>query len=143
MSEMMTNDVEEKRRKARKMVDRKAMYSSVAAILPIPFLDIGTDVKLMRDIRSGVEEIFELNHRQVNEMSDDLMNRAAVMATSMGSEFLGGKARGILFKTFGKKSGKTRFSFLTILSKIIGAAISYMLMKKLGYEYIERCAKVS
>ncbi|MFC3419845.1 hypothetical protein ACFOLA_10185 [Salinicoccus hispanicus] len=137
------NEIQIKEQEAREMVNKKALYSSIAAVLPIPLLDIGTDMKLMKDIRSEAEEIFELDHKQVNELSDDLMNRALVMATSMGSEFVGRNTSKFLFKGAAKNSKVAKFGLAPLATNALGAGVSYMLMKKLGHDYVDKCAEAA
>lgn len=134
------NQISEREKEARELVKRKAKFSSIAAALPIPFLDIGTDMKLMNDITGEIEEIFELDHKQVSGKSDDMANRAAVMATSMGSEFVGRQATKFLVKRIVKGSGRRIFRFVPIIGQAVGAVVSYMMMKKLGNDHIEKCA---
>ncbi|HIW11730.1 MAG TPA: hypothetical protein H9891_00990 [Candidatus Salinicoccus stercoripullorum] len=137
---MTVEQISEKEREARELVKRKARFSSIAAALPIPFLDIGTDMKLMNDITGEIEEIFELDHKQVSGMSDDMMNRAAVMATSMGSEFVGRQTTKFLIKRIVKGPGRRAFRFVPVIGQAAGAFVSYMMMKKLGNDHIEKCA---
>ena len=135
--------IEEKEQEAREMVHQKSLYSSIAAALPIPLLDVGTDMKLMKDIRQEAEEIFGFDHNQVNDISDDLMNRAAVMATSIGSEFIGSRTTRMLLKRGSKNSKLTKFGIIPFLSKVIGAAISYKVMQKLGNDYVDKCVEIA
>ena len=46
----------------------KSLLSSGASIVPIPGLDFGVDLKLMRDIIEDVNKIYGLNHDQVNSL---------------------------------------------------------------------------
>ncbi|WP_411843937.1 hypothetical protein [Salinicoccus sp. HZC-1] len=136
----LTQDqISEREKEARELVEKKARYSSIAAALPIPFLDIGTDMKLMNDITEEIEEVFELDHKQVSDMSDDMMNRAVVMATSMGSEFAGRQTTKFLVKRIFKNSGKKVFGLVPFIGQAVGAAISYRMMKKLGNDYVDKC----
>ncbi|WP_020008795.1 hypothetical protein [Salinicoccus albus] len=136
-------ELKEREKEARELVDKKAFYSSAAAAVPIPFLDIGTDMKLMNDLTDDIEEIFDLNHKQVSRMTDDTRNRFAVMATSMGSEFVSTRVTKFLMKRLAKNSAKKSFRLLPIIGQGAGALISYRMMKKLGYDHIEKCLKAS
>jgi len=145
MSEYPFTDTElkEREKEARELVDKKAFYSSAAAAVPIPFLDIGTDMKLMNELTGDIEEIFDLDHKQVSRMTDDTRNRFAVMATSMGSEFVSTRVTKFLMKRLAKNSAKKRFRLLPIIGQGAGAFISYRMMKKLGYDHIEKCIRAS
>lgn len=135
-----SEQISELEKEARELVKRKARFSSIAAALPIPFLDIGTDVKLMNDITGEIEEIFQLDHKQVSGMPGDMMNRAAVMATSMGSEYVGRQTTRFLVKRIVKSSSRRVFRFVPVIGQAVGAAVSYWMMKKLGNDHIEKCA---
>ena len=49
--------------------------SSTASVVPIPGLDFGVDIKLMRDIIEDVNKLYGLDHKQVNTLGDDLRER--------------------------------------------------------------------
>ena len=50
------------RREELKLVKKKSLLSSGASIVPIPGLDFGVDLKLMRDIIEDVNKIYGLDH---------------------------------------------------------------------------------
>ncbi|HIV82831.1 MAG TPA: hypothetical protein H9994_08970 [Candidatus Salinicoccus merdavium] len=132
-------NLKSKEREAQELVKRKAMISSVASVLPIPLLDIGTDMKLMNDIHGDIEDVFEINHKDVASANDDLMTRGWVMATSIGSDIVRSRLTPFLFRRISKKNKFSRFGLVSIVGRVLGAAVSYFLMKKLGNDHIEHC----
>ncbi len=48
--------------RAETLVKKKSLLSSGASIVPIPGLDFGVDLKLMRDIIEDVNKIYGLDH---------------------------------------------------------------------------------
>lgn len=132
-------NLKNKEREAQALVKKKAMISSVASALPIPLLDIGTDMKLMNDIHGEIEDIFEIDHDDVSSTNDDLMTRGWVMATSIGSDVVRSRLTPFLFRRVSKKSKFSRFGLVSIVGRALGAAVSYFLMKKLGNDHIEHC----
>ncbi len=46
--------------------------SSTMSVVPIPGLDFGVDLKLMKDIIEDVNKIYGLDHKQVNSLGDDV-----------------------------------------------------------------------
>lgn len=132
-------NLKNKEREAQALVKKKAMISSVASALPIPLLDIGTDMKLMNDIHGEIEDIFEIEHADVSSTNDDLVTRGWVMATSIGSDAVRSRLTPFLFRRVSKKKKFSRFGLVSIVSRVLGAAVSYFLMKKLGNDYIEHC----
>lgn len=133
------DDINQKEQKARELVKKKARISSLAAALPIPFLDIGTDMKLMNDITDEIEDVFGIDHADVVSTSDDFAVRAAVTATSMGSEFIAKRVTPYIFSKVIKGVKFKRFNIVNIISLAVGAVISYVLMKKLGDNHVDKC----
>lgn len=130
-------NLKQKQQKAQELVRKKARTSAIAAIIPIPFLDAGTDMKLMKDIYGEIEEVFEVDHDDVSTTSDDIVTRAWVMATSIGSDLLRKNITPFIFRRFSRKQKFSRFGLVTIIGNVLGAAVSYYLMKKLGDDHID------
>lgn len=142
MTGPLTNaQIEERADEARDLVKSKAASSALAAALPIPLLDVGTDMKLLNEITGEIEEIFGITHDEVSKYSDDMKTRAAVMLSSVGGEFVVRKTIGYTVNRIGKKSRKASGSFgvIPIVTQGSTALISYFLMKKLGNDHIEKC----
>lgn len=134
-----TQNLKNKEQEAQALVKKKAMISSVASALPIPLLDIGTDMKLMNDIHGEIEDIFEIEHEDVFSTNDDLMTRGWVMVTSIGSDVVRSRLTPFLFRRISKKKKFSRFGLVSIVGRTLGAAVSYFLMKKLGNDHIAHC----
>lgn len=142
MSKPLTNlEIERLETEAHDLVKTKARYSAIAAALPIPFLDVGTDMKLINEITDEIEEIFNIDHDEVSKHTDDMKTKAAVMVTSMGGEYLARKSIGFTVNRISKKqrSSSGRFGVVPIMTQGASALISYFLMKKLGTDHIEKC----
>ena len=58
------------------------------SVVPIPGLDFGVDIKLMRDIIEDINKIYGLDHKQVNTLGDDVKERILAI---QGSSFIGKK----------------------------------------------------
>lgn len=68
-------ELNERRQRAEAIVKRKSLMSSTMSIVPIPGLDFGVDLKLMKDIIEDVNKIYGLDHKQVNSLGDDVKER--------------------------------------------------------------------
>lgn len=130
-------NLKDKQEKAQALVQKKARTSAIAAVVPIPFLDVGTDIKLMREIHGEIEEIFEIDHDEVSSTSDDVVTRALVMATSIGSDLVRKRITPFVFRRISRKQKFSRFGLVTIIGNVLGGAISYYLMRKLGNDHID------
>ncbi|CAD2078517.1 hypothetical protein GCM10007275_08630 [Jeotgalicoccus coquinae] len=144
MTGPLTNEqIEARAKEARDLVKSKAGTSALAAALPIPLLDVGTDMKLLNELTEDIEEIFGITHDEVAKFSDDMKTRAAVMISSMGGEFVARKTIGYAVNKIGRKNRKAGGSFgvIPIVTQGSTALISYFLMKKLGYDHIDKCVE--
>ncbi len=144
MTGPLTNtQIEERAAEARELVKSKAGTSALAAALPIPLLDVGTDMKLLNELTDDIEEIFDITHDEVSKYADDMKTRAAVMISSVGGEFVARKTIGYAVNKIGKKNRKAsgRFGVIPIVTQGSTALISYFLMKKLGYDHIDKCVE--
>ena len=65
---MPTTIQELRERRERAEAKRKSLMSSTMSVVPIPGLDFGVDLKLMKDIIEDVNKIYGLDHKQVNSL---------------------------------------------------------------------------
>lgn len=140
-------DLAKRRERAEELVRKKALLSSSASVIPIPGLDFGVDLKLMKDIIEDINKIYGLDHKEVNRMSDDVKERVLVAASIQGSQFIGRTvSKGILkmvVKDVAKRTAAKQTRWFPVVGQAIAASISYYFMKKLGDEHIEKCENVA
>lgn len=114
--------------------------------MPIPGLDFGVDIKLMRDIIEDVNKIYGLDHKQVNNMGDDMKERVLAAAAIQGSQFIGKKISNAILKVVvrdvAKRVAAKQTKWFPVVGQAISASISYYFMKKIGDEHIQKCEKV-
>lgn len=91
-------ELRERRQRAEAIVKRKSLMSSTMSVVPIPGLDFGVDLKLMKDIIEDVNKIYGLDHKQVNSLGDDVKERIMSAAAIQGSQFIGKKNFKCIFK---------------------------------------------
>lgn len=140
-------DLAKRRERAEELVRKKALLSSSASVIPIPGLDFGVDLKLMKDIIEDINKIYGLDHKEVNRMSDDVKERVLVAASIQGSQFIGRTvSKGILkmvVKDVAKRTAAKQTRWFPVVGQAIAASISYYFMKKLGDEHIDKCESVA
>ncbi|ARJ51520.1 DUF697 domain-containing protein [Staphylococcus lutrae] len=143
-----TTDTElhERRQRAERIVKKKALLSSTATVVPIPGFDFGVDMKLMRDVIEDINKIYGLDHKQVNQMSDDLKNRILISAGIQGSQLIGKKVSSGLLKVFvrdvAKRTAAKQTRWFPIVGQAVSASISYYFMIKVGKDHIQKCENV-
>ncbi|PTK27390.1 DUF697 domain-containing protein, partial [Staphylococcus saprophyticus] len=132
--------------RAQALVRKKSVLSSSISIVPIPGLDFGVDIKLMRDIIEDVNKIYGLDHKQVSNMGDDMKERVLAAAAIQGSQFIGKKISNAILKVVvrdvAKRVAAKQTKWFPVVGQAISASISYYFMKKIGDEHIQKCEKV-
>ncbi|WP_251516065.1 MULTISPECIES: DUF697 domain-containing protein [Staphylococcus] len=141
-----SDDIAERRQRAQTLVKKKSMLSSGVSVVPIPGLDFGVDIKLMKDIIEDINKIYGVDHNQVSTMGDDMRERVFAAAAVQGSQFIGKKISEALLKMVVKDVAKRvaakQTKWFPIVGQAISASLSYYFMKKMGDEHIEKCEKV-
>lgn len=141
-----SDDIAERRQRAQTLVKKKSMLSSGVSVVPIPGLDFGVDIKLMKDIIEDINKIYGVDHDQVSTMGDDMRERVFAAAAIQGSQFIGKKVSEALLKMVVKDVAKRvaakQTKWFPIVGQAISASLSYYFMKKMGDEHIEKCERV-
>lgn len=142
-----TNDeIANRRERAEALIRKKAILSSSVSIVPIPGLDFGVDLKLMRDIIEDINKIYGVDHKQVNNLGDHVKERIYTAAAIQGSQFVGRKVSSALLKVVirdvAKRTAAKQTKWFPIVGQAISASLSYYFMKKIGQDHIEKCEKV-
>lgn len=139
-------EITERRAKAESIVKKKSLLSSSMSVVPIPGLDFGVDIKLMRDIIEDVNKIYGLDHKQVNTLGDDMRERILAAAAIQGSTFIGKKVSSAVLKVvirdMAKRAAAKQTKWFPFVGQAVSASISYYFMNKLGRDHIEKCEKV-
>ncbi|WP_338594161.1 DUF697 domain-containing protein [Staphylococcus haemolyticus] len=139
-------EIAERRAKAETIVKKKSLLSSGMSVVPIPRLDFGVDIKLMRDIIEDINKIYGLDHKQVNTLGDDVKERILAAAAIQGSSFIGRKVSSavlkVIIRDMAKRAAAKQTKWFPVVGQAVSASISYYFMNKLGREHIEKCEKV-
>ncbi|MEP9851607.1 DUF697 domain-containing protein [Staphylococcus aureus] len=140
-------EVEERRERAQALVRKKSMLSSSVSVVPVPGLGFSVDIKLMKDIIEDVNKIYGLDHKEVNTMGEDMKERVLSTAAIQGSQFIGKKVSSAILKVVirdvAKRTAAKQTKWFPIVGQAITASISYYFMKKIGYDHIAKCEKVT
>ena len=139
-------ELAERHQRAQAIVRKKALLSSSVSVVPIPGLDFGVDIKLMRDIISDINKLYGLDKKQVNSLGDEMKERILTAAAIQGSQFIGRKvSEGLLkvvIRDVAKRTAAQQTKWFPVVGQALSASISYYFMKKIGDDHIEKCEKV-
>ncbi|HHV8920116.1 TPA: DUF697 domain-containing protein [Staphylococcus aureus] len=139
-------ELNERRQRAETIVKRKSLMSSTMSVVPIPGLDFGVDLKLMKDIIEDVNKIYGLDHKQVNSLGDDVKERVMSAAAIQGSQFIGKRISSailkIVIKDVAKRTAAKQTKWFPVVGQAVSASISYYFMNKIGKDHIQKCENV-
>jgi Domain of unknown function (DUF697). len=139
-------ELRERRQRAEAIVKRKSLMSSTMSVVPIPGLDFGVDLKLMKDIIEDVNKIYGLDHKQVNSLGDDVKERIMSAAAIQGSPFIGKRISSaflkIVIRDVAKRTAAKQTKWFPVVGQAVSASISYYFINKIGKDHIQKCENV-
>ena len=140
-------ELESIRNSCKKMVTRRAMLSSAAAMVPIPGTDMLADVGMLMRLIPEINERFGLAEAQLAELDTQRKAAAYGIITAVGSHLIGHAVTRRLILELVKKAAarymaKGTTKFVPFVGTAAAGAISYGAMKYLGNKHVEDCSRV-
>ena len=141
-------EIETVRERCREMVRKRALVSAGVAAVPLPGVDILSDLTTFTVLVEEVNKEFGLSQQQIERLNPRLRVLAYQAAASVGGMLVGKlvtKALVLqLFKRAGLKiAAKTVTKVVPIAGQMASAAIGFALFRKMGNQHVEACAKVA
>ncbi len=141
-------EIEYVRERCRKLVRRRAVISAGVSSVPIPGVDVVSDLTLFKKLVDDVNSEFGLSPEQIDKLEPSHKLIAYKVAAGVGGAMVGKfVTRELLMRVF-KKVGarmatKSVTKFVPFAGQIASAAIGFAMFRKLGYEHVEACTKVA
>jgi uncharacterized protein (DUF697 family) len=147
MRAMTLAEIEQIRDECRALVAKRAMMSGALAVVPIPGLDVGADVAIMKQMIETINTKFALTPRDIAQLDPKITQRIFVIASSIGTSLIGKymtkELLVLAFKRVGVRlASKQAAKFVPFLGSAIAAGISYGAMRMLGNAHIDDCYAV-
>ena len=141
-------DLDRIRDECRSLVTNRALMSAGAAVVPIPGMDLVTDIGLLTTLLPQISERFDLDHAQVEKMDPHLAQQVFVMASSMGNTMIGRmvtkRVVTMLLRRIGARLAVGSVAkFVPFAGSALAASISFGAMKLVGNAHIEDCYKTA
>lgn len=141
-------EIEAVRERCREMVRKRAMVSAGVAAVPLPGLDVLSDLSTFTLLVEEVNKEFGLSQKQIERLHPRLRVLAYQAAASVGGMLVGKLVTKrlvlMLFKRAGVKiAAKTVAKVVPVAGQVASAAIGFALFRKMGYQHVEACAKVA
>lgn len=140
--------IEDTRERCRRLVRRRAAISAGVSAVPIPGVDVLSDLSLFKKLVDDVNAAFGLTPEQIDRLQPNHKLIAYKVAVGVGGVMVGKLVtRELLIQVF-KRVGlkwatKSASRFVPIAGQLASAAIGFTMFRKLGYEHVEACAQVA
>ena len=141
-------DIERARESCRKLVRKRAAVSAGVAAVPLPGVDVLSDLATFSLLIEEVNRAFGLTPQQIERLQPRLRIVAYEAAAAIGGMLVGKVITKELVLRLFKKSGaklaaKSVARFVPLAGQVASAAIGYALFRRMGYEHVDACARVA
>lgn len=141
-------EIEVVRERCREMVRKRALMAAGVAVVPLPGVDVLSDLTTFTVLVEEVNKEFGLSQQQIERLHPRLRVLAYQAAASVGGMLVGKLVtQGLvlqLFKRAGLKiAARTVAKVVPIAGQVASAAIGFALFRQMGYQHVEACAKVA
>jgi uncharacterized protein (DUF697 family) len=136
------------RERCRRLVRRRAAMAAGFSAVPVPGLDLVSDMSLFTKLIDEVNSEFGLTEKQIQRLQPKYRMLAYEAAIGVGGMMVGRLVtRDLMLRLF-KKVGvriasKTAAKLVPVAGSVVSAAIGFAVFRKLGYQHVEACAKVA
>jgi uncharacterized protein (DUF697 family) len=141
-------DLERVREQCRKLVRGKALRAAGMSALPIPGVDLVSDLTMFANLVEEVNLAFGLTPAQIERLQPRLKIIAYQAIGSLSGMLVGKLVTRELVMQVLKRSGakiaaKSATKIVPIAGSIAAAAIGFVLFRQMGYQHVEACANVA
>lgn len=141
-------EIERAREACRKLVRKRAAVSAGVAAVPLPGVDVLSDLATFSLLIEEVNRAFGLTPQQIERLQPRLRIVAYEAAAAIGGMLVGKVITKELVLRLFKKSGvklaaKSVARFVPLAGQVASAAIGYALFRRMGYEHVDACARVA
>jgi uncharacterized protein (DUF697 family) len=143
-----SRDIAEVRERCRRLVRRRAAVAAGVSAVPVPGIDIVSDVKLFTQLIEEVNTAFGLTPEQIERLQPEYRMIAYEAAVTVGGMLVGKLiTRDLVFKLLAKSGkklvAKQASKVVPLAGQVASAAIGFFAFRQIGYQHVEACAKVA
>jgi len=141
-------ELEQVRQRCRRMVRRRAMFSAGVAAVPIPGIDVVSDLSLFARLIDDVNREFGLTPDQIEQLQPRLKVIVYEAAIGVGGMLVGKLVTRELLLHLLKRSGikavvKQAARLVPLAGQLVSAGIGFAVFRQIGYQHVEACAAVA
>ena len=131
----------------RSMVTKSSGLSAGTAIIPIPGVNIGSDVAILLRLIPKINEKFGLSPEQIESLDTEtklfIMTSISTTGSKMAGKYITRKLITVMFKRMaGRISAKSASTYVPFLGSAIAGGISFATMKYMGNSHIDDCYEI-
>jgi hypothetical protein len=143
-----SRDIAAVRERCRQLVRRRAMVSAGMAAVPIPGLDVVSDLRMFALLIDDINQEFGLSEQQIGRMQPKFRLIAYEAAVGVGGMLVGKLVtRQVVghvlqrsgFKMVARQAGK----MVPLVGQLASASIGFFAFRQIGYQHVEACARVA
>ncbi|WP_018917961.1 hypothetical protein [Vreelandella zhanjiangensis] len=141
-------ELDEIRKTCRTMVTKSSSISAGTAIIPIPGLDIGSDVAILLRLIPKINEKFGLTPEQIESLDTEskvmVMTAISNVGSKMAGKYITKKLVVSLLQKMGVKvAAKGATKFVPFIGSAVAGGISFTAMKYMGNSHIDDCYEIA
>ncbi|MGP9677975.1 hypothetical protein ACT3TC_04910 [Halomonas sp. AOP27-A1-41] len=141
-------ELEAIRKTCHSMVTRSSSLSAGTAIIPIPGVDIGSDVAILLRLIPKINDKFGLTPEQIEDLDTEskvmVMTAISNVGSKMAGKYITKKLVVSLLQKMGVKVAATGVAkYVPFVGSAVAGGISFTAMKYMGNSHIEDCYKIA
>lgn len=142
------NDLDHIRSECLSMVKKRAAVSAAAAAVPLPGIDVATDVSLLIELIPAITARFGLSNEHIERLPPEQQALIYGMVKKLGNMMIGRVLTQELLLMLLRKVGvrvglKQVARWVPLLGQAAAAGLSYSAMVYLGHAHVEHCYQIA
>lgn len=141
-------DIDAVRERCRRLVRRRAAVSAGVAAVPIPGVDVVSDLRLFTQLIDDVNQEFGLTPAQIERLRPELKMITYQAVVSLGGMMVGKVVTrevvaAVLKRSAGKLAARQAGKLVPIAGQIASATIGFFAFRQMGYQHVDACVNVA
>jgi uncharacterized protein (DUF697 family) len=141
-------DIDALEKKCRRLVSQRAVLAAGVAVVPLPGVDIMTDIGLFSMLFDDINSEFGLTPAQIAMQQRKLQLLTYEALAAVGSLLVGKLMTRelvlhVLRRSGAKMLARQAVKFLPLAGQALGAAVSFAAFRTIGNQHVAACAAVA
>jgi uncharacterized protein (DUF697 family) len=134
-------------KRSRQLVQRRALVSAGASLVPVPGLDIAADISVLMSLITRINQEFGLSPRQIERLDINTKTTLYRILVEFGGAMIGKTiTRDVAMRALslvGTRVTAARASrYVPVAGQALSAALSYTAMRYVGERHIKDCIRI-